>query len=96
MTRRVYELGDGLLGQIEAFRAKVRTRSEVDAVRILLRAGLMSFETKDDLIARHEAGEPGAIFGGHPLIRSLHQEDGNLVKVMFRDGTAYEPKGGVA
>lgn len=93
MNRRIYELSDALVGRIERFRANVRTPSEVEAVRILLRAGLDYFETKDDLIARHEKGEPD-VFGGHPLVRSLHQEDGELVKVMFRDGTAYEPKGG--
>lgn len=96
MTRRVYDIDAAMLKRIEAFRDRFQAKSEVDAVRMLIDAGLASLETKDDLIARYQESAYGWIFGGHPLVRSMHQEDGNLVKVVFRDGSSYEPKGGAA
>lgn len=96
MVRRVYELDDALIARIAAFRAKIHAGSEVEAVRAIITAGLNSFDTKEDLIARHEGGESSAFFCGHPLVSSLHQEDGALVKVTFRDGSAFEPLAGDA
>lgn len=91
MRRRVYDLDDALLARIEAFRTRSRLRSEVDAIRALLRAGLDAMDTPATLIARHHNGEPAEIFGGHPLVAKIEQDGDRIVAVTFRNGEVYRP-----
>lgn len=89
MTRRVYELDDDILARVEAFRGRIKIRSEVEAVRILLRAGLNSMDTPEMLIERHRSGEHPRLFGGHPLVARIEQDNGDIVSVTFRNGQVY-------
>lgn len=96
MTRCVFDLDEALVGRIARFTLDKSMGSQVASVRALLQAGLDLHETRDQLLYRYRETGNSSIFNGHPLVRSLHQEDGNLVKVVLRDGTALSPEGGAA
>lgn len=87
MPRRVYELDQAIINGIERFRHREKLDTEVAAVRVLLTRALTEQGTLDDLIKHFEDTKDARVFFGHPLVATIHQENGDLEKVVLRDGS---------
>ena len=94
--RRVYLLPDDLLDRINQFQRDLNLRSEVDAVRLLLREALEARDTVetilDRLVTRYKIVRDlrslaGEILTPHPLVTSTRFEKSEVYFTLGSDET---------
>lgn len=96
--RRVYDLPLELVDRITAFQAEKKLPSEVEAVRRLLDEALKYRDTPELIIERFKErlksdGIPSSVakdvLVGHPLVKSILQEDLETIAFTMRDGRTF-------
>lgn len=87
MTRRVYDLPTPTMDRVKRYMGRSKVRTEAEAIRRLLLAGLDLLDTPDDVVERlRDAVGAGRslrdaaaeIVVGHRLTQSVHFEGGSL------------------